>query len=138
MKREILFRGKRVDNGEWVYGQLIYSYEGVHIIESEYFKPSNEENPILIDVIHSTVGQFTGLLDKNGTKIFEGDQYQTDTWYGVTFTIKFVKGSFCVGTEENGYEPMGYSINQESETIEPDEFASTITITSNIHDNPTT
>ena len=74
--REILFRGKRVDNGEWVYGSLV-TYDLLKkkrcLIISFDVKLVNlkvEAQQTSEFVIPETVGQFTGLLDKNGTKIF--------------------------------------------------------------------
>lgn len=64
--REILFRGKRVDNGEWVYGFLVKMWGQYHIVDQ------NDENSSYM-IKPETVGQFTGLCDKNGKKIFEGD-----------------------------------------------------------------
>lgn len=71
--RDIKFRGKRIDNGEWVYGHLVGSFEGYHIVASDYFKPSNDQSPELIDVDGKTVGQLTGLKDKNGKEGYHKD-----------------------------------------------------------------
>lgn len=73
--REILFRGKRVDNGEWVYGQYL-KREYPSFTDYSIWAPSGT-----IPVIPKTIGQFTSLLDKNGIKVFEGDKVKFHYFY---------------------------------------------------------
>lgn len=68
MEREHLYRGKRVDNGQWIYGDLLTS-NGTGCEISDW----NEVDYSRHDVDPETVGQYTGMTDKNGTKSFEGD-----------------------------------------------------------------
>ena len=69
MKNRYLFRGKRIDNGEWMIGNLVQTDDGVYIIQNhvpEHFIKNYE-------VDKTTICQYTGLLDKNGELIWEND-----------------------------------------------------------------
>lgn len=107
MNREIKFRGQRFDNAEFVYGSLVIEYDSTcHIIfwVSQLIEPENnyhEMVQIMYEVIQETVGQYTGLKDKNGKEIYEGDK---DEFGNV---VEFVNGSWCL----NGDRPLCIFIN---------------------------
>lgn len=119
---EILFRGKRVDNGEWVYGfyfqkQNPLSSDGLPITHCISDIP-----PFGYEVIPETVGQFTGLYDKNGKRIFDRDILSFETMRGtISFTVYY--------DEECGvWQPFGDSYCG----FDPKD----VEVIGNIHDNP--
>lgn len=106
--RELLFRGKRTDNGEWVYSK--------------------------IEVLNKTVGQFTGLLDKNGNKIFEGDIIKNK--YNQINEIKFGKFIDTKSHEQVGF----YQVYLKDDTLAGVssgnmDYVEGSEIIGNIHDN---
>ena len=135
--REIIFRGKRCDNGEWIGGSLVHQTlfygdetDCYHILHGGEFDCDFYDAE---EVIPETIGQFTGLTDKNGKKIFEGDIVkEADVVHngeiqihGNVFSVSMRKGCWVVipasDTEEwdflNSYLPY-------------------LEVIGNIHDNP--
>ena len=124
MQRTINFRGKRVDNGEWVYGYFT-KYSPVakgSIIETDIDD---------FQVIPETVGQFTGLTDKNGKEIYEGDICKV-LYSSIGFQID------VMGVVYWGDWSMSYQIyllpNQDEYKLA--DYKSDIEVIGNIHDNP--
>lgn len=125
--REVLFRGKRVDNGEWVYG---LPYKAKYGCISSIV--NDDEERFLI--FPETVGQFTGLTDRNGKNIFEGDivkiritQTEDKQTYGdckYKIGVIVYNGDFALFTCKNNF--MNF-INWAFNDCE---------VIGNIHDNP--
>lgn len=114
--REILFRGKRKDNGEWIQGDLRHWNNGVGI-HSDILHHTIKVDP-------ETVGQFTGLRDKNETRIFEGD------------ILKCVYSGYVAAVEAEVWNcscchpVFGFSTKTSNPGI-----SDTVEVIGNIHDN---
>ena len=134
--REILFRGKRMDDGEWVEGYLVKAVGGECMIlpvTTEHCGGAEFSEGYHCDP--TTVGQYTGLTDKNGKRIFEGD-IVAQNWYDYDEPRddSFGKVVFCeydcsfsvMDVNKDGFMPLGRcgSYHWEVEVI------------GNIHDNP--
>ena len=131
--REILFRGK-TDKGEWVQGQLLHFKASVGIgepaiiIESCEWDNSNKWFNLgkRAKVIPETIGQYTGLTDKNGTKIFEGDIVKYGyTINKVVFEHRNDTAYFGVAMDDAETWHFCYLTN-----------AACMEVIGNIHDNP--
>lgn len=121
--REILFRGKRTDNGEWVYGNLVRGCDEKYAYIVEFGNKELCRN--YINVKPDTIGQYTGLNDIYGVKVFEGDIVKR-FWFGkmCIYQINYDKGlaSFI------GLRGIGYT------TFDYDSFE--FEIIGNVYDNP--
>lgn len=131
--REILYRGKgdtRFNSGGWVYGVPIKDYEGDWQLCTDCTK---------ITVLPETIGEYTGLTDKNGKKIFEGDvlrikglDYDYNLNFDYTTTFFLVYHEFCVAVQSNIFDflPVGFAY----ETWH--NMGYEVEVIGNIHDNP--
>lgn len=147
--RQIIFRGKRKDNGKWIYGWYIkanihWHKYGVH---KDWIVCNAIQNGGICNVIGryavipETVGQYTGLTDKNGNRIFEGDIVVT----------RYINGEICsIGDIQFDYGVFGaeWTIHKEHKTMVgcwgqlhnlrrlDDDIINHIEVIGNIYDNP--
>ena len=123
--RESKFRGKRIDNGEWVYGFYDGCYDSATI---NYLKNGTPWNAC---VDPETVGEFTGLLDKNGVEVYDDDIYRNlDTNLIGKLTVGIgVGGIYVLCTE---YKDGHIYNNLPFAELDTTSFE----VIGNIHDNP--
>lgn len=121
--RKIKFRGQKDYNKEWVYGYLLQFDWADFIVKYGSFEERQR-------VIPETVGQFTGLTDKNGKEIYEGDIIQDNNGIGV---IMWFQTAWGIASYAYGYNGLkSYTAVDSFYSKETKEW----TVIGNIHDNP--
>ena len=153
MKREILFRGK-TQYGEWVEGSYLQTDDNTN--NPMQHRPLNLRHQIWsywsgdwnmggwgpMDVLPETIGQFTGLTDKNGVKIFEGDIVKTHYANAVKSdfieTVVFHNGRFCANSNisETGQWWTSLANGVPHVSFDKSVYMESCKVIGNIHDNP--
>ena len=103
--REIKFRGKRIDNGEWVYRYYFIEErdieDGIIWRDIPQIQQRYGDHYQYFDVIPETIGQYTGLIDKNGREIYEGDIVRIDD-LGIGI-VDYEEGRFAMRRREERF-----------------------------------
>lgn len=124
MNRQILFRGKRLDNGEWIYGDLQLG-DGDHIPMIGVVRGGHDPNYYQVE--EATIGQFTGLRDKDSRPIYEADiveAYDLDEEFAFMGAVRYALPDAAFGIDKG----TGAS-------LEPFEGNMTYKVVGNFHDN---
>lgn len=126
MNRQIKFRGKDILTNEWAYSSLLTDNKYVFAILVPEIQESGKLKFKHKEVDPVTVGQFTGLTDKNGKEIYEGDVVKFGSQYGSISEVKYINnGGYLVKDKWGDWQGL-YDVVYSTDCI----------VIGNIHDNP--
>lgn len=130
--REIVFRGKDINNKGWVYGALVQQQdnplrEKTLIISYSNYQFGDFSEAVMHEVDPETVGQYTGFADKNGKKIFEGDILSIYNSKAFLFAVAWNDNHYILKCTTNGVSDNILNVIESSEDVE---------VVGNIYDNP--
>ena len=141
--RQIMFRGKRVEGDEWIYGDLNHINGQVFVFDRSESAPLN--SPDWFQVIPETIGQYTGLKDQKGVMIFEGDIIETDgsvsfsnydSGKGTRREVFFMPSGFCGVRLDMKFDKENTSSAHNWQNYQLWNIQRSLTVIGNIHDNP--